>query len=497
MAEETKDMIEAVKDNTPAALKNNDLIDQYLDVVGEVFEEIRQDIRYKSFETDYANAKPETLVRVAADLGFNLSPKLRPSVLRRIIRDAQEVFSRMGTRESLVWALKTVGYRSYDIDEVWIPNPDLLRIGYFRELNSTSDPRRYEVRKGSYSDFVVGEEYVTAQGTFFQGYVYNDFEKEEPINNIPIYGERYSTYTGLSFKDMVSKTPYILVRLYDPPEYDDVIADTDPVTGDPVFVDIQEKQRIVINTIRTLIQELQRTATTKVILVTDLLIFDDLVNRVLDQIEFTTSTFGFEWVDEIPSVSDTLSLTSVGDPLNFVDVVDEVLDNFQLTFQYGDINWSDAVDVTLDNYLQDGSIISAYDSPYLTVGNKLPIGSGYPVPATGEYTGYFKVGIVDSSVREINDGVRGVNESHEVVKPPAGYEHIVYLDYNANVQFTAPSDSAVVVRRVDNYQYSTGSTTITTVNAGSSFNQNITDSHALILEFQSESVEKTAITVSY
>lgn len=446
-------MKEQIKNNVPSALKNNDLIDEYLEVVGEVFDEIRQEINYKSFETDYAKAKPATLVRVAADLGFNLSPKLRPSVLRRIIRDAQDVFSRMGTRGSLEWALKTVGYRSFDIDEVWVPNPDLLRMGYFRELKSEDEPRRYDVRKGSYSDFVVGEEYVTPEGTFFEGFVYNDFEKEDPIDGIPIYGERYSTYTGLSFKDMVSKTPYLLARLYDPPEYDDVISDVDPVTGEPVFVDIQEKQRIIVNTIRSLIQELQRTATTKVILVSDLLLFDVLVPRVLDTIEFEATQIGFDWTDVMPDLA--------------------------------------------DDYETDVRIKAAYDTGYLTVGNKLPIGSNYPVPAIGEYTGHFKVGVVDASVREIHDAIRTVNESHEVVNPPSGYEHVVYLDYGANVSFTAPSGVSVTVKSARNYHYSTSTQTITTVSAGASFNQTIPDSHALILEFNAAYQGKVPISVTY
>lgn len=443
------------KENIPAVLKNNELIEQYAEAVGEVFDEMRQEINYRAFETDYAKSRFSSLNGIAANFGLNLSPLLKEEVTRRIIRDAPSVYSQMGTRGSLDWTLKNLGYRSYDIDEAWIPNPDVLRTGYFRELGSESDPVRYRIRKNSYTDFVVGEEYVTEQGTFFKGYEYTDFEKKEEIDGIPIYGEVYSTYTGLSFKDMVSKTPYLIVRLYDPPEYEEVITDVDPISGETINLSLQDRQRIVTETIRYLIQELQRTATTSIILVGDLLIFNDIMGRLLDQFEISQTQDPYITSDSVSSISDIGS------------------ENYYMKVGARTIN---------------------------KIGSKRPIGKVAPFPAIGQYLPVGSIGFPASYTdRDITETSRQLDQQTTVVAPNTGYEHVHFLDFDATVNFTVPQGVSVKVETVRNYRYSSSSDRelVGNLTGGQSFNETFADSHAVILTFNDAYDGTLTITSTY
>lgn len=452
----SKKVQDQFKDNIPASLRNNDLVLGYAEAVGEVFEEIRQDIKYKAFETDYAKSRFNTFENVTSNFGLQLSPYLKEDVVRRIIRDMPKVYTQMGTRGSLEWALKTLGYRSFQIDETWVPNPDLVRKGYFRELFSPNEPRRYNINVRSYTDFVVGEEYVTEQGTFFKGFAYTDFEKDSEVSGVPIYGEAYSTYTGMSFKDMVSKTPYLITRLYDPPYYDEVISDIDPATGEPVAFNIQEKQKIITDTIRYLIQKLQRTATTTIILVTDLLIFDDIIDRLLDDMDVTYTSL----------------------PLDS--------NNAEESFFISDTDDRDGKHVVGSNFTAE-------------IGDKRLIGQRHPYPALGEYVDNTVIGPT-AAYLEIYDNVRAQNLVTKIIDPPSGYKHIHYLDFDAAVSFSLPSGvTGVTVEKIRNFIFSdiSSAVLIDTVSYPDTFSQTIPDSHALIITIPTGFSGEITITSTY
>lgn len=494
----SKKVQEQFRDNIPAALRNNDLILNYAEAIGEVFDEIRQDINYKAYETDYAKSRFHTFDDVTANIGLRLSPFLKEQVTRRIVRDMPNIYTRLGTRGSLEWALKTLGYRSFQIDEVWVPNPDLVRKGYYRGLFSHDEPRRYDIKPQSYTDFVVGEEYVTDQGTFFKGHSYIDFEKNDTISGVPIYGEGYSTYTGLTFKDMVSKTPYIIVRLYDTPLYDEVITDIDPTTGVSIELTVQEKQKVVSDMIRYLIQNLQRTATTSIILVTGLFVFDDMIKRIEDPVDFSHTHTPFVYSDYITQVDDTIDTTGTHKPLPTSDDIDKLIDGFIVTpKKIQNLNTADGFKMR-EEMSKDGKIrllTTTFD--ILKVGNKRNIGQENPYPSTGEYLPAPRVGTNDPIDRDIVDGIRTRAVETNVVKPPLGYEHVVFVDYGARVLFNAPTGVDVVVETARNYHESSSRTLIGTVVGGTTFSDLFTDTHAVILRFLSDSSEITSVNVSY
>lgn len=463
-------MRDIIRKNVPSVLRNNELIEGYIDMLGDVFQEIRENIADTAYATDYATAKREDLENLSRSFGLKLNPKLKGTLIRSIIRDAPGIFGQLGTRGALEWALRCSGFRDYSIDEVWVPNPDLIRKGYFRQLKSPDAPRRYDLGRRSYTDFVVGKEYVTETGTFFEGYLYSDYEKETLIDAIPIYGETYKNYTQLDLKNMVGKTPYLLVRIYDTPAYEDVI-DLSPFNllnefGEELtdeeyrellgseYVSPEEKQRIIVDTMRYLIQELQRVATTKIILVTDLFTFRTSIPILSEGIEMTITAEGEEFTTDINQFEDT--------PLTLSGMIDA----------------------------QDST-------PLRRIGDKRPIGVVAPFIATGEYSPAGRIGVLTSSDRKILDHVRRLPHSAEIVKPPALYEHVIFMDIGARVSFTAPSDSTIIVEGMRNYHLSTERTLITTVAAGQSFNQYFEEYHALVLSFTSGSDQKVTVNIEY
>lgn len=439
--------------NIPSALNNNDLIENYVEVIGEIFDEIREDINYIKYATDYAKSKTSTFDAVESNIGLDLSSFLRENVTRRIIRDMPLIYSRMGTKSSLVWVLKTLGYKSFQVDETWVPNPDLIRRGYYRGLLDVSEPERYNINQNSYTDFVVGNEYVTPQGTFFRGYEYNDFDRENEISGIPIYGEKYSTFTGLSFENMVSKTPYIVVKIYEPPVYDEVITDTDPETGQPIVLTTQQKQKVITDSIRYLIQNLQRTATTTIILVTDLL-------RFYDRLGFMTDMF---------------DVVIESEPLETVEI-NEIL-----------------------SQLDNNGKIPVGNNHIEKIGSNRIIGHDYPSIATGEYTTSGVIGVTPSEI-DILDDVRGQDMLTFVNNPTDGYQHVHYLDYNATLSVIVPIEAnGVIVETVKNFHQSSPEdrVEIATLNSGQTFTQNIPDSHAVIFTFTTGFTGKVNISSTY
>lgn len=449
-----KKVQDQLKDNVPLALKNNDLIDGYVEAIGEVFEEIRQDINYRKYSTDYAKSKTATFDLVTSNIGLKLSSFIRESVTRRLIRDMPLIYSRMGTRDSLILILKTLGYRNFQVDETWVPNPDLVRKGYYRSLVDTGEPVRYNLSQNSYTDFVVGSEYVTEQGTFFKGYTYNDFDRENEISGIPIYGETYSTYTGLSFKNMVSKTPYIVVKIYEPPSFDEVITDVDPETGLPISISVEEKQTIITEAVVSLIKNLQRAATTSIILVTSLLRNTFVMDEMLDDFEITHSTLA------PPEYTET------------VEILDDIVNDGRLIFGTNNVE-----------------LIGSYNL----------IGKNYPNDAIGEYTTPGVIGTTPVET-DILDTVRGVDTTTFAINPANNDQHVHYLDYNATVSFTAPAGvNGIVVESIRNFRWSDPSerVTLATINAGQTFNQSVPDSHAVILTFTNGFTGSITITSTY
>lgn len=463
-------MRDIVRRNVPNALKNNALIEGYIDVLGEIFQDIREQIVDSSYATDYIKSKREDLENLSQSFGLRLNPKLKGTLIRSIIRDAPGIFSQLGTRGALEWALRSSGYRDFVIDEVWVPNPDLIRKGYFRQLKSPEAPRRYDLGRRSYTDFVVGREYVTETGTFFQGYLYSDYEKETLIDTIPIYGETYKNYTQLDLKNMVGKTPYLLVRIYDTPVYEDVIELTpfgllnewgEDLTDEQYrvllaseFMAPEEKQRIITDTMRYLIQELQRVATTKIILVTDLFSFGTLMPIINEEFEITITAGGHELSTDFGSMTDS--------------------------------------DITLS-----GSIDAQDASPLWRIGDKRPIGVVSPFISTGEYSPIGRIGPPTTADRKIMDGTRRLPTTNVIVSPPSGYEHVVFMDIGARVRFTAPASTSVRVEAKRNYHLSTQRVAVVTVAAGQAFNRQFEEYHSLVLTFTSGSGETIEVNIDY
>lgn len=393
------------ENTVPATLKNNELIRGYVDTVGEVFDEIRDDINALKWQNDYDRTDSQNLLDFGRDLGYEFPRNISDALKRRTIRDAYDIYSRLGTRQSLVWALKLLGLRNIEIDEVWVPNPDLIRKGYYRNLDGTvGTEERYDMGRTAYTDFVVGNAVATDDGTFFEGFRYDDVEKENIFTNIPIFGETYKKFTSLNLDNMVSKTPYILVRLLEE-DYDVITEDyVDPETGELYSYTPQERRDIVNRLVSYFIQILQRAATTRIIFVTDLLPFVSSIKQIDDIFQITETSEGQEFQSPIAVILDVVEKEHV------------------------------------------------VSHPVVEVGDAQPIGIESPYYATGMYTTPKTIGST-SQLSTVSE-TRQLNFSSEFVAPEDGQELHLFFDIGASLSITIPSDVSVVAEGYRNYHRS-------------------------------------------
>lgn len=294
-----RELKETLLSNLPENMRTNDLIIEYVDAISEEFERARLDIYKLRNQTDYSLVDPSTATEAAGDFGITFPRNVAYERKQLIIRDAEPIIGRLGTRQALEWVVRFLGISDYQIREVWAPNPELLRKGYYRALKSTNPPVRYNVRKNSFREFYLGETYTTANGTFFRGYEYEDPDEENLIDGIPIVGESYTNINDVDFTDTVSKTPYLILRA-DGADYGQIV---DPfISRDESLIldsDLTDQERIVSELLNYFIQTLQRTATTKIVFLGDRLFFTDEFEEVLDTFEQDQFEPPAEFDDEV------------------------------------------------------------------------------------------------------------------------------------------------------------------------------------------------------
>lgn len=329
-----------LKRNLPEFQRGEEYLDQYLDAVGEFFDDTKADITALDFRYNYQASYNFFMEKTLTDRGQFIPSRVEDSTKRRVLRDLAELNMKIGTLDSVVHAIRMAGLNP-TLEIGWLPSPADVRIGYITDP-VTGIREKYDVDRYVYTRMLYGSAVAEDAGVFFYGYRYSDVNQLDPIGPLAIFGERYERAPGLDAltpqyiqtetgetlltetgeplyieggepfeisKVPVAKTPYIVVRFQEGEST--VVTDsvTDPDTGEVYEYSTSEEFDIINEVLKAFLIQGGRATTTKLIIIASLLPFEETMT--LEDL-VTDDYGGTEEQDETGSgsVADAYSGTS-------------------------------------------------------------------------------------------------------------------------------------------------------------------------------------------
>lgn len=384
-----------LKRNIPSFQSQSESLIGYLDAAGEFLEDTKEAITQFDYSDDYKNSTEYQLENALLDRGYSIPSRIKQETKRKILRDVAEIFLKNGTQDGIEHAISIAG-KNPAVESGWIVAPRSLRKGW--AVDPVTQARtRYEVNNLLYVDLLYGEEVVTDDGVFFQGYKYRDKAKQDLIGPLPIMGERY-TNTPENWPP-VAKSPYMVVYFDDAnlTLVTDVVID--PETGAQYSYSFNEEFQLLTDVLNFFLVKTNRPTTTRIILVVFRHILDDEIDLdenfeedftvIPDPYTATDSTTISETYDEEYTVAqddlfnddflflgETFSDVSMAavDAGVFSDVLGTVSELFQ-----DDVQW----DATVETEITDIETVSVFagnvtDPDPMLVGGPVMIGNYMP-----------------------------------------------------------------------------------------------------------------------
>ncbi|WGH49689.1 hypothetical protein [Alishewanella phage vB_AspM_Slicko01] len=216
----------------PDFMKSYPNLIAYIEAMGEFMDDTRGYIDHFKNHADYKNGTDFNIANTLRSEGIEL-PANSENIPRTILRDLVHNFVRKGTIDSISWVLNILNI-DYQLDQIWLPNPDDLYIGMYRDF-FTGNVTRYNVSEESHKDFLYGESFILNEQTYFKGSSYDwlkltpaerqafvsggganigfvtGTQEEYQYYGIPIMGEGYNTIQSES--NRVCSTPHFLLRI--------------------------------------------------------------------------------------------------------------------------------------------------------------------------------------------------------------------------------------------------------------------------------------------
>lgn len=314
---------ELLNKNLPAFLKNYPNTVAYVDACGDFIDETVEAIININNSHKYNKVGTVGLDAALREMGFNMPTNVPEATKRQYLRDGMEIIIRSGTADGIIAAFRLIGI-SAQIQEAWIVSPDLVERGLIWDIENES-VRRYDVNPNAYQDMLFGDAEVKDDGVFFKGFRYNDFERVNSIEDVPIFDEYYETTNDSMYT--VGKSPYVLVFIDDATVNLVTDSKTDPVTGEVYTYSDNERFKLVNDIIEYFAYKTSKPTNMRVIVVispsggAD---FDDSID-INDDIEtpdiYTTlppvEPNDIRNLDETMTVSGEVTINSIkiGDPV--------------------------------------------------------------------------------------------------------------------------------------------------------------------------------------
>lgn len=253
-----------LKKNLPEFQQGSPALDSYLDAAGEFLDGTKEAIVNLDFTKDYKKSTEYGLINTLGDRGFAVPSILKENIKRRLLRDVADIHRKNGTLDGLLHAIRLAGINP-EVRVGWVGSPQEIRRGYIIDPE-TQESTRYDITRFIYTDLLYGEEVVTDDGVFFEGYVYEDPLKTNKLGPFPILGERYDNVpTASSYA--VAKTPYLIVRFEEGGST--IVTDpvVDPDTGEVFAYSIGEQFQKVEEVLRYFLVESNRPTTIRIIVI--------------------------------------------------------------------------------------------------------------------------------------------------------------------------------------------------------------------------------------
>ncbi len=114
---------EQLPTRVPEYFQASDEFNEYLEVCGEVLEEIKDSIRAFDFYKDYKLSSEKRLGLIASRFAFDIPSQIEESVLRGIVRDLSAIYASSGVKKTIQWVLKVLSWDA-DIEELWLIFPE-------------------------------------------------------------------------------------------------------------------------------------------------------------------------------------------------------------------------------------------------------------------------------------------------------------------------------------------------------------------------------------
>lgn len=218
----------------PEYLQGESNLEEYLEVAGELFDEYAATIDDLRDVWDYERTSVSRLRELARQFSLEFPRNLDEELRRSIVRDLHAIYKKSGTLPLVEWIFHLIGW-DVEFENAWLLNPDRYdpKIKEVYQLDDYDKSKKSptiitDYDRNDYRDFLIGDEIVLSNGTYFKGRRF--FDQMITFPQQEIVGESYDD-SKTRTPDKVGATPYIFIRVSEE-DYNIFIAPyEDPDTG--------------------------------------------------------------------------------------------------------------------------------------------------------------------------------------------------------------------------------------------------------------------------
>lgn len=225
---------ELLPSRIPEYLQEDSNLKEYLEVAGELFDEIAYTIDDLENVWDYEKTEIDRLRALARQFALEFPRNIDEELQRSIVRDLHAIYQKSGTFPLVEWIFRLIGW-DVTFENAWLLNPERYdpRIKEVFELDDYNPSKKSEIivtdyDQDDYREFLVGEVINDGNGNYFKGKRF--FEANITFPKQEIVGEVYGDDKTRT-PDKVGATPYFFIEVSEE-DYNIFISDyEDPETG--------------------------------------------------------------------------------------------------------------------------------------------------------------------------------------------------------------------------------------------------------------------------
>lgn len=199
----------------PESEQNKENLLTYLEVCGELFDAYVDAIEGFDDYKDPVNVSKDRLQYLASEFAMTFPRNIGEDLQRTIIRDLEAIYQKNGGVDVINWIFRLIGW-DVSLDYAWVMNPEYYDPAVVDVFNlsdygqTKSPPVITDFYRRDYRSFLLGEEYVFDNGTYFRGRRF--FDKRDTFLKNEIVGEYYESDKTRTV-DKVMSTPYLFIRV--------------------------------------------------------------------------------------------------------------------------------------------------------------------------------------------------------------------------------------------------------------------------------------------